>query len=73
MEKRGNIYPRGVLQVCQDVHMASTGASERDPAEQAEDIKLLQTVLKTWDSRTECCFDRAVKTLVGITIAETMP
>lgn len=70
MEKRGLIYPRGILQVCQDVHMASTGACERNEADQRDDVRLLRVVLDTWNHGNECAFDMAVKTLVGITIAE---
>lgn len=72
MEKRGRIYPRGILQVCQDVHMTSKGALDRREADQKDDVRLLRVVLDTWNHNNECAFDMAVKTLVGITVAEAM-
>lgn len=69
LEKRGDLYPRGVLQTCLDVHMRHVGSSDSDPMSQEKDIKLLQTVIDTWDN-SNCSFDEGVFQLVLVTLVE---
>lgn len=69
-EKRGEIYPRGVLQVCLDVHGTVCGSFDRSQDEQLKDIELLKIVINTWDD-SRCSFDFIVKQLVSETLRET--
>lgn len=72
LEKRGDeLYRRGVLQVCLDVHMTTRGSMERSDHEQERDVSLLRTVLETWEV-SNIDFDTCVLKLVVCTIDEFM-
>ncbi len=69
-EKRGTIYPRGVLKVCQDVHMYTGASSDGTSKEQyGQDLNGLQMVLETWSPRGGQ-FDAAVRQLIVATLRE---
>jgi hypothetical protein len=60
---------RSILQLALDVHMTTTGAFERNPADQEKDVEALREVASTWEaSRLE--FDRLVLSLVMTTLDE---
>lgn len=63
---------RGILQICQDIHMTTMGSYERSDYEQARDINILRLRLKHWDVSFPKAepWDNLVKQLVKETIVE---
>lgn len=63
---------RNLLAIALEVHMTNSGAMERHPQEQQDDIKCLLTALNEWKEglpRSKA-FDDQVKTLLERTILE---
>lgn len=61
---------RSVLQVALDVHMTTTGSSERSRETQERDVLALREVEATWTNHHACDFDDCVLELVRVTIKE---
>lgn len=68
-ERQGD---RSLLDICLEVHAATTGAGDLDPASYISDIHLLRDALLQWEGAPPQTkeFDAAVKQLIEVTIKE---
>lgn len=63
---------RSILDCCLDVHMTTTGASERTLTEQSNDLDVLEHTLAKWRAghKNAVNFDNAVRQLIVATLEE---